>query len=126
MRGRRARVAVGGLVTAAAMTLVVIGTWQSSVPFIGPGALGPSLEGQRVQVEGRVEGLRSRPDHLTFELSDGGVATAAVRYAYADQRPLTLEEGRVVVAKGVYRDGVIDAHQVSVRAHEEESQGTAR
>jgi cytochrome c-type biogenesis protein CcmE len=51
-------------------------------------------------------------------LSDGGDARAQVRYAYAGQRPITLEEGRLVVAKGVYSEGVVEAKQISVRAHE--------
>ena len=105
--------------TAAAMTMVVIGTWQSSVPFVGAGDLGPEHEGQRVQVEGFVDELTPQGDHILLVLSDGEAATATVQYSYADQRPLTLEEGRVVVAKGLYEDGVVDAHQVSVRAHEE-------
>jgi cytochrome c-type biogenesis protein CcmE len=113
------RLVAAAVVTAAAMTMVIVGTWQSSVPFVGPGDLGPELDGQRVQVEGLVERLAPRHDHLILELSDGGATTATVRYAYADRRPLTLEEGRVVVAKGLYRKGVVDAHQVSVRAHEQ-------
>ena len=116
---RRARVAIAAVVTAAAMTMVGAGTWQSSVPFVGPGDLGPALDGQRVQVEGRVDALTPDRDELILELSDSGAGTTMVRYAYADQRPLTLEVGRIVVAKGLYADGVVDAHQVSVRAHEE-------
>ena len=115
---RRGRVVIAAVVTAAAMAMVLAGTWQSSVPFVGPGDLGPEHDGQRVQVEGRVEALSPDRDQLVLELSDGGAA-ATVRYAYADRRPLTLEVGRIVVAKGLYAEGVIDAHQVSVRAHEE-------
>ena len=116
---RRLRLATAAVVTAGAMTLVLIGTWQSSVPFVGPDDLGPQLDGQRVQVEGLVEELTPRQGQLVLEITDGGSATATVRYAYPDQRPLTLEKGRVVVAKGLYHNGVINAHQVSVRAHVE-------
>lgn len=116
---RRARVVTASLVAAAAMAMVLVGTWQASVPFVGPGDLGPELDGQRVQVEGRIEDKAPRHDRLVLELSDGYAARAIVHYAYAGQRPLTLEAGRIVVAKGLYTEGVVEAHQVSVRAHEE-------
>jgi cytochrome c-type biogenesis protein CcmE len=98
---------------------VLIGTFQSSVPFVSPGDLTPDYEGRRVQVEGIVETMNVLPDHLLLELSDGSGATAVIRYDYEGQRPLTLTEGRLVVAKGLYRQGVIESHQVSVRAHDE-------
>ena len=114
---RPARTAVAAAMAMAAMAMVVAGTFRASVPFVGPGDLGPELDGRRVQVEGRVEGLTSGVHELELRLADGNAATT-VRYVYADQRPLTLEVGRIVVAKGLYRDGVVEAHQVSVRAHE--------
>lgn len=116
---RRTRLLVSGTVTVFAMTMVLIGTLESSVPFVGPADLGPGLEGKRLQVEGIVQGLTVGPDDLTFELSDGAGATVLVRYAYSGQRPLTLEDGRLVVAKGLYRQRVVEAYQVSVRAHED-------
>lgn len=116
---RRTRLLVSGTVTVFAMTMVLIGTLESSVPFVGPADLGPTLEGKRLQVEGIVQGLTVGPDDLTFELSDGAGATVLVRYPYSGQRPLTLEEGRLVVAKGLYRQRVVEAYQVSVRAHED-------
>lgn len=116
---RRTRLLVSGTVTVFAMTMVLIGTLESSVPFVGPADLGPTLEGKRLQVEGIVQGLTVGPDDLTFELSDGAGATVLVRYAYSGQRPLTLEDGRLVVAKGLYRQRVVEAYQVSVRAHED-------
>ena len=116
---RNTRVAVAAVVTAGAMAMVLVGTLQASVPFVGPDDLGPELDGRRVQVEGRVEALTAHSDHLVLELSGGGASTTTVRYTYADQRPLTLEVGRIVVAKGLYAEETIDAHQVSVRAHEE-------
>jgi cytochrome c-type biogenesis protein CcmE len=116
---RRARYLISTAVTVAAMTMVVVGTLQSSVPFVGPADLDSTLDGRRVQVEGIVEAITPESDHLVITLTDKAAGTALVHYTYADQRPLTLEEGRLVVAKGLYRDGVVQAHQVSVRAHEE-------
>jgi cytochrome c-type biogenesis protein CcmE len=116
---RRARVVTAAVVAAAAMTMVLLGTWQASVPFVGPGDLGSEFDGQRVQVEGRVDEFVAQHDRLVLELSSGDGARVIVHYPYADQRPLTLETGRIVVAKGLYAEGVVDAHQVSVRAHEE-------
>jgi cytochrome c-type biogenesis protein CcmE len=109
---------LAGAVTVVAMTMVLVGTFQASVPFVGPSDLSPEFEGRRVQVEGVVQTLTVTPDHLVLELADPAGATALVRYAYSGQRPLTIEEGRLVVAKGLYIEGVVEAHQVSVRAHE--------
>jgi cytochrome c-type biogenesis protein CcmE len=116
---RRARLLLAGTVTVVAMTLVLVGTFQASTPFLAPADLSADHEGRRVQVEGIVQSLQVGSNQLVLELTDGTGATALVRYAYVGQRPLTLEEGRLVVAKGVYRDGVIESHQVSVRAHDE-------
>jgi cytochrome c-type biogenesis protein CcmE len=115
---RRTRHLVAAIVTMGAMTTVLIGTLESSVPFVSPGQLNADLDGRRVQVEGIVESITPQHDQLRLELSDGGSATVVVTYAYTEHRPLTLEAGRVVVAKGPYRDGVVEANQVSVRAHE--------
>lgn len=122
MIGRRRRTALAGVVTAGAMALVLAGTWQASVPFVTPADLGPGLEDQRVQVEGVVEDLTAREGHLGFRLADGAGNAVPIRYVYEAQRPLTLEDGRIVVAKGRYESGSIDADQVSVRAHEEDGQ----
>ena len=116
---RRARYIVATTVSVAAMTSVLVGTLQASVPFVTPGQLDADLDGQRVQVEGIVEAITSEQDHLSLEVTDGGSATVVVTYAYTETRPLTLETGRVVVAKGQYLDGIVQANQVSVRAHEE-------
>lgn len=116
---RRARVVVAAIVTAASMAMVLIGTLESSVPFVSPAELDAGLDGRRVQVEGVVEAIAPASEHLEIEVSDGGAATVTVQYAYTEQRPITLEAGRIVVAKGVYRDGVVEAGRVSVRAHEQ-------
>jgi cytochrome c-type biogenesis protein CcmE len=115
---RPTRLVIAAVVTVVAMTMVLVGTFESSVPFIGPADLSPELEGRRLQVEGIVQTMTVETDHLLLELTDGTGATALVRYTFMGQRPLTVEEQRLVVAKGVYRGGVVEAHQVSVRAHE--------
>lgn len=116
---RRTRNLAAAAVTATAMATVLIGTVQSSVPFVSPGQLDDDLDGRRVQVEGVVTYVDARDDHLRLELSDGDAAEVAVTYSYREHRPLTLEAGRIVVAKGEYSDGLVTATQVSVRAHEE-------
>jgi cytochrome c-type biogenesis protein CcmE len=115
---RRGRYLVAAVVTVAAMTTVLVGTLQASVPFVGPGQLDAGLDGRRVQVEGMVERVTLETDHLRLEVSDGS-ASVEVIYAYAEHRPLTLATGRIVVAKGQFRDGIVHANQVSVRAHEQ-------
>jgi cytochrome c-type biogenesis protein CcmE len=117
VRGR-ARLIGASLVALAAMSMVLLGTLQSSVPFLSPGELTPSLEGRRVQVEGLVRNLAPSVDGLTFDLTDGGAASVAVQYRYGAGRPLALDDGRLAIAKGTYRDGAIVAQQVSIRAHE--------
>ena len=111
---------IASVVTVVAMTMVLVGTFESSVPFIGPADLSPDLEGHRIQVEGIVQTMTVETDHLLLELTDGTGATAVVRYTFLGQRPLTIDEERLVVAKGIYRGGVVEADQVSVRAHENE------
>lgn len=113
------RLALALAVTFVAMTAVLLGTQQSAVPFISPGELNHSLGGKRVQVEGTVQRLVASEGSLRFALADGAGATVTVIYRLRDQRPLTLDEGRLAIAKGIYRDGVVEAQQVSVRAHEE-------
>ena len=101
-----------------AMGAVLFGTLQSSVPFLAPGDLDPSLNGRRVQVEGVVRALEADTQGLRFDLRDGGAASVRVEYRYGAGRPLALEDGRLAIAKGIYRDGAIVANQVSIRAHE--------
>jgi cytochrome c-type biogenesis protein CcmE len=114
----RVRLVGATVIALAAMSLVLVGTLQSSVPFVSPADLDASLEGRRVQVEGLVRNLVPTPDGLLFDLTDGGSARVPVEYRYGAGRPLALDEGRLAVTKGIYRDGRIVAQQVSIRAHE--------
>jgi cytochrome c-type biogenesis protein CcmE len=118
MRERR-RLVMAAVVAGITLSMVFFGTWQSAVPFITPAQVGPSLEGSRLQVEGIVQNAQVSDEFLNFELTDGENARVPVVYRYRNQRPLTLENGRVAIAKGFYQEGILEAHQVSVRAHEE-------
>lgn len=113
------RLVVAAIVAMATLTAVLVGTLQSSVAFVGPAEMGPAMEGKRVQVEGIVHSLVVQEEYLSFVLMDDEGIGVTVSYLHRDQRPLTLENGRLAIAKGIYHDGVIEAHQVSVRAHEE-------
>ena len=44
----------------------------------------------------------------------------SVRVTYDKPLPDTMQNGRIVVAKGEYRDGTVVAKELSVRAHEGE------
>jgi cytochrome c-type biogenesis protein CcmE len=114
------RVIFGALIAVTALAAVMIGTWQASVPFISPGELTATHEGRRVQVEGIILEMRPIAGGVEFDLSDGE-DFVLVSYPYGASRPLALEAGRIVVAKGVYRDGSLAAQQVSIRAHEADS-----
>lgn len=110
---------MAAVVAGVTLSMVLFGTWQSAVPFISPADVEPSLDGSRLQLEGIVRNIEMSDEYLKFELSDGADASVAVVYRYRDQRPLTLEDGRLAIAKGFYQGGILEAQQVSVRAHEE-------
>jgi cytochrome c-type biogenesis protein CcmE len=113
----RLRLVGASIVALAAMSMVLVGTVQSSVPFLSPADVDDSFGGRRIQVEGLVRDLEAVAGGLRFALSDG-TAAVAVDYRYGAGRPLALDVGRLAIAKGIYRDGVIVAQQVSIRAHE--------
>jgi cytochrome c-type biogenesis protein CcmE len=113
----RLRLVGASIVALAAMSMVLVGTVQSSVPFLSPADVDDSFGGRRIQVEGLVRDLEPMVGGLRFALSDG-TAAVAVDYRYGAGRPLALDVGRLAIAKGIYRDGVIVAQQVSIRAHE--------
>jgi cytochrome c-type biogenesis protein CcmE len=114
---RGIRLLVGGTIAVSAMGMALVGTLQSTVPFLTPSEVGSSLEGRRIQVEGIVVGLEATTGGLTFHVSDGR-SVVPVDYRYGAGRPLALENGRLAVVKGVFRDGIIVAQHVSIRAHE--------
>jgi cytochrome c-type biogenesis protein CcmE len=118
MRGKW-RLAAALLIAVLLMAVVLVDIRQAAVPFLSPSQLNESLQGQRLQVEGIVARIEQYGELLRIELTDGAAAGVTVLYRAGSQRPLTLEKGRLVVARGIYRNGVLTAERVAVRAHEE-------
>ncbi|AQL42569.1 hypothetical protein BV210_07540 [Halorientalis sp. IM1011] len=95
---------------------LLVTTSTASAQFVTPTELDEgSHEGQRVNLEGVVTDLHTADGRLEFAVTDGN---ASVPVVYEKTQPETMNEGRVVVAKGVYEDGRLEARQLSVRAHE--------
>ncbi|WP_137284414.1 cytochrome c maturation protein CcmE domain-containing protein [Halorussus salinisoli] len=111
------------LVVAAVGMLVLFGvlgttTMSATTEFVTPTSLDEGdYRGEWVNLEGSVEGLDADGQRATFRVNDGNVSIPVV---YEKQLPDTMQNGRIVVAKGVYRDGRLTAKELSVRAHEGE------
>lgn len=74
-----------------------------------------NLDGERINLEGRVTAMNDSGETLRFEVFD---ENASVPVVYDGTTPETMGNGRIVVAKGVYEDGRVEAQKLSVRAHE--------
>lgn len=111
------------LIVAAVGMLVLLGvlgttTMSATTEFVTPTSLDKGdYEDEWVNLEGSVEALETDGQRSTFRVNDGNVSIPVV---YEKQLPDTMQNGRIVVAKGVYRDGKIIAKELSVRAHEGE------
>jgi len=112
------------LLVAGVGILVLLGvlgatTMSASTEFVTPTALSEDndYEGDWVNLEGTAQDLDAGDERITFAVSDGN---NSVPVTYEGTLPDTMQEGRVVVAKGRYADGTLTAQQLSVRAHEGE------
>ena len=112
------------LLVAGVGILVLLGvlgatTMSASAEFVTPTALSEESdhEGDWVNLEGTVQNLDATGERTTFAVYDGN---NSVPVTYEGTLPDTMQEGRIVVAKGRYADGTLTAQQLSVRAHEGE------
>jgi cytochrome c-type biogenesis protein CcmE len=91
-------------------------TMSASTEFVSPTELEEGdYQGEWVNLEGAVADLQTEGERTAFEVSDGN---ESVRVVYDEPLPETMQNGRIVVAKGEYRDGTVVANELSVRAHE--------
>lgn len=91
-------------------------TMSATTQFVTPTKLDDGgYQGEWVNLEGSVKNLQTEGQRATFDVSDGNTS---VRVVYENPLPDTLQNGRIVVAKGVYEDGKLVADKLSVRAHE--------
>ncbi len=91
-------------------------TMSASTEFVTPTELSNGGHANDwVNLEGVVTDLETAGGRTTFAVTDGN---ASVRVSYDKPLPETLQEGRVVIAKGRYDGGTLTAEKLSVRAHE--------
>ncbi len=96
-------------------------TMSATTEFVTPTTLSDGEHrGEWVNLEGSVENLQTAGQRATFDVSDGN---ASIRVVYEKPLPETLQNGRIVVAKGVYKNGKLVASELSVRAHEGSENG---
>lgn len=89
---------------------------NASTEFVTPTQLADGdYAGDWVNLEGSVRDLDAQGDQITFDVTDGD---SSVRVTYDKRLPDTMQEGRIVVAKGRYEGDELVAKQLSVRAHE--------
>jgi len=93
-------------------------TMSASTEFVSPTELERGdYQGEWVNLEGAVTNLTTDEGQATFHVTDDN---ESVRVTYDKPLPDTMQNGRIVVAKGEYRDGTVVAKELSVRAHEGE------
>jgi cytochrome c-type biogenesis protein CcmE len=109
-------------VVVAAVGILVLGgvlgttTMSATTEFVSPTALDSgSYDGEWVNLEGVATDLDRADGTIRFVVTDENESVPVV---YEKPMPETLQNGRIVVAKGKYVDGRLDATKLSVRAHE--------
>jgi cytochrome c-type biogenesis protein CcmE len=100
------------------LLLGVLGTttMSATAEFVSPTAVDEGdYADARVNLEGVVTQMETDGRTVTFVVED---ENASVPVVYEGTVPETLQNGRIVVAKGVLKDGRLEADKLSVRAHE--------
>jgi cytochrome c-type biogenesis protein CcmE len=93
---------------------------NASAAFVSPTQISESegtYQDDWVNLEGVATDLDAEGQTITFAVTDGNHTVPVV---YEGTVPDTLQDGRVVVAKGRYDGGELVANKLSVRAHEGE------
>ena len=90
-------------------------TISASTEFVTPTNVSAEHSGEWVNLEGRVADLETTGQRTTFNVTEDN---QSVPVTHEGTLPDTMQEGRIVVAKGLYEDGRLEASQLSVRAHE--------
>ncbi|WP_256546040.1 cytochrome c maturation protein CcmE domain-containing protein [Halobellus inordinatus] len=93
---------------------------NASAAFVSPTQISENegtYQDDWVNLEGVATDLDTEGQTITFAVTDGNHTVPVV---YEGTVPDTLQDGRVVVAKGRYDGGELVANKLSVRAHEGE------
>ncbi|WP_423745681.1 cytochrome c maturation protein CcmE (plasmid) [Haladaptatus sp. SPP-AMP-3] len=113
---QRNKLLFGGIGILVLFLVLAATTMNATTTFVTPTkAQGGNYDGDWVNLEGRVTDLHRSNERVVFDVVDNNTS---VRVTYDKTMPETMQNGRVVVAKGVLRDGKLDARKLSVRAHE--------
>ena len=102
------------------LTTLGVTSMNASAAFVSPTQVSESdgaYQGDWVNLEGVVTDLDADGAAITFEVSDENHTVPVV---YEGTLPDTLQDGRVVVAKGQFDGDRLVANKLSVRAHEGE------
>jgi cytochrome c-type biogenesis protein CcmE len=111
------------LVLGGVVIVVLIGVVSTSMgsttPKVSPSELeSGAYDGEYVSVEGRASNVQFG-DSVRLTIV-GNVSDASVPVVVqSDSTPATLQSGELVIAKGVYEDGTLEASEILVRSHEE-------
>ncbi|WP_458210485.1 cytochrome c maturation protein CcmE domain-containing protein [Haladaptatus sp. NG-SE-30] len=113
---RKNKLLFGGIGIALLLIVLAATTMNATTMFVTPTSVqSGEYNGEWVNLEGRVADLERSNGQVTFRVVENN---SSVLVTYDKTMPETMQNGRVVVAKGVLRDGRLDARKLSVRAHE--------
>ncbi|WP_458185600.1 cytochrome c maturation protein CcmE domain-containing protein [Haladaptatus sp. NG-WS-4] len=113
---RKNKLLFGGIGILLLLSVLAATTMNATTTFVTPTDVRDGqYEGEWVNLEGRVTDLQTSDGRVTFRVVDNNTSVAV---EYEKQLPETMQNGRVVVAKGVVEDGKLEARELSVRAHE--------
>jgi cytochrome c-type biogenesis protein CcmE len=115
---RKNKFLLGGVGIAVLLLVLGVTTMSATTTFVTPAeAESGTYDGEWVNLEGRVTDLQQSNGRITFQVTENG---SSVPVVYEGTMPETMQNGRIVVAKGALRDGTLKAQDLSVRAHEGE------
>jgi cytochrome c-type biogenesis protein CcmE len=113
---QRNKLLFGGIGILLLFLVLAATTMNATTTFVSPTkAQSGNYDGEWVNLEGRVTDLHRSNDRVVFDVVDNNTS---VQVTYDKTMPETMQNGRVVVAKGVLQGGQLDARKLSVRAHE--------
>jgi cytochrome c-type biogenesis protein CcmE len=113
---RKSKLVFGGVGILLLLGVLGTTTMSASTEFVAPTDVRDGdYAGEWVNLEGVVTQMDTEGQTVTFVVQD---ENATVPVVYEGTVPETLQNGRIVVAKGRLSDGTLEARQLSVRAHE--------
>ncbi|WP_440007361.1 cytochrome c maturation protein CcmE domain-containing protein [Halomicrococcus sp. SG-WS-1] len=115
---RKNKFLFGGVGILVLLLVLGVTTMNATTTFVTPAeAESGTYDGEWVNLEGQVTDLQRANGRITFQVTEND---SSVPVVYEGTMPETMQNGRIVVAKGALRDGKLKAQDLSVRAHEGE------